>query len=92
MFNLNDDFARYESEGTVFGSINQQNFRNLTCIAPSKEIIIKFEKLMYSLDQTIQNNENQSRTLTNIRDRLLPKLMSGEIRVKEAERMIEEVI
>jgi type I restriction enzyme S subunit len=92
MFNLNDDFARYESEGTVFGSINQQNFRNLTCIAASKEIIIKFEKLMYSLDQTIQNNENQSRTLTNIRDRLLPKLMSGEIRVKEAERMIEEVI
>ncbi|MBD2635846.1 restriction endonuclease subunit S [Limnothrix sp. FACHB-881] len=41
--------------------------------------------------KTLENNL-QSRTLADLRDRLLPKLMSGEIRVKEAEKMAEEVL
>jgi len=34
-------------------------------------------------------NDQQSRTLAQIRDALLPKLLSGEIRVKEAEKLVE---
>jgi type I restriction enzyme S subunit len=37
------------------------------------------------------NNLEQSLTLAKIRDTLLPKLMSGEIRVKEAEKILEDV-
>lgn len=46
--------------------------------------------LYFPMDETIKNNEIQSRTLASIRDALLPKLLSGEIRVKEAEKFVEE--
>jgi type I restriction enzyme S subunit len=39
----------------------------------------------------IAENEQQSYTLATLRDTLLPKLMSGEIRVKEAEKIMEKL-
>jgi len=42
--------------------------------------------------QLILVNLHQSRTLATIRDALLPKLLSGEIRVAEAVREVEEVL
>ena len=50
-------------------------------VIPSETILKKFDEIMKALDGTIQNNEQQSRTLAKIRDALLPKLMSGEIKV-----------
>jgi type I restriction enzyme S subunit len=41
--------------------------------------------------EKIQVNIFESRTVSNIRDALLPKLLSGEIRVKEAEKVVQEV-
>lgn len=38
------------------------------------------------MDETIKNNEMQSLTLASIRDALLPKLLSGEIRVEDVEK------
>ena len=80
---LREDFALYEAEGTVFGAINKTGFQTLSQLRPSDGIIEAFEHLVYPLDQSIENNENQSRTLSQIRDALLPKLLSGEIRTKE---------
>jgi type I restriction enzyme S subunit len=48
--------------------------------------------MVFPIDETIKNNETQSRTLASIRDALLPKLLSGEIRVKDAERFVESVV
>ena len=78
---LQEDFRRYEAEGTVFGSINKENFETLAQFRPPDGIIKGFESLVYPMDQSIENNENQSRTLSEIRDALLPRLLSGEIRV-----------
>ena len=78
---LQEDFHRYEAEGTVFGSINKENFETLSQFRPPDGIIEAFESLVYPMDQSIENNENQSRTLSEIRDALLPKLLSGEVRV-----------
>lgn len=50
-------------------------------------ISIKFEQVISSLHRRISLNDEQSRTLASIRDTLLPKLLSGEIRVKEAEKI-----
>jgi len=36
--------------------------------------------------------EQQTLTLTSIRDTLLPKLLSGETRIKDAEKVVEEVV
>ena len=86
---LREDFSRYEAEGTVFGSINKTDFQTLSQLRPCNKIIEAFESFIYPLDQSIENNENQSRTLAQIRDALLPKLLSGEIRVDDAAEILE---
>jgi type I restriction enzyme S subunit len=64
----------------------------LVIVSPSDLLLTNMDKIMNPLIEKIIINNLETQTLTNIRDTLLPKLMSGEIRVKEAERMIEEVI
>ena len=86
---LREDFSLYEAEGTVFGAINKTGFQTLSQLRPSDGIIEAFERLVYPLDQSIENNENQSRTLSQIRDALLPKLLSGEIRVDNVDKRLE---
>ena len=90
MQSLQEIFSRYEAEGTVFGSINKTDFQTLSQLRPSNEIIEAFERLVDPLDQSIENNENESRTLAQTRDTLLPKLLSGEIRVDAAVEILEE--
>ena len=90
MQSLQEIFSRYEAEGTVFGSINKTDFQTLPCLRPPNEIVEAFERLVFPLDQTIENNENESRTLAQTRDTLLPKLLSGEIHVDEANEILEE--
>ena len=89
MQSLKEIFSRYEAEGTVFGSINKTDFQTLSQLKPSNEIIQAFERLAYPLDQSIENNENESRTLAQTRDTLLPKLLSGEICVDDAAEILE---
>jgi len=76
-------FDVFETEGTVFGSLNKANFNGLESIIPKKEIIDLFEKTISPMDRKIFNNEEEIQTLTKTRDTLLPKLMSGQLRVKE---------
>ncbi len=55
-------------------------------------ILDQFEKKAASLYKKIAANHHQNETLAELRDTLLPKLMSGEIRVKDAERAVEEAV
>jgi len=82
MLALKEIFALFESEGTVFGAINKTDFNSLECIIVPENIITKFEEIVYPIDQMIENNEQQARSLVTIRDSLLPRLMSGEIPVQ----------
>ena len=45
MHGLNEHFARFEAEGTVFGSMNKKDFLSISCIIPPTLIINAFEKL-----------------------------------------------
>jgi len=92
MHHLGDIFVRFEAEGTVFGSINKTDFKKMVCILPVDAIVKAFEQMSFPIDQKIEVNEKQSQTLASIRDALLPKLLSGEIQVKDAEKKIGETI
>jgi type I restriction enzyme S subunit len=85
---LSSVFGQFEAEGTVFGSISKKDFHNITIIRPPSELVACFEKLAFPFDQQIQGNDSQIGTLAAIRDTLLPKLLSGEIRVPEAEKVV----
>lgn len=82
---LGPEFDQFEAEGTVFGSINKKDFHAISLIAAPWLLISAFEKLVFPVDQAIENNERQSVTLAALRDGLLPRLMRGEVRVKGIE-------
>ena len=58
---------------------------------PTPEIVALLESQVAPLDERIRKNVSESRTLAQTRDLLLPKLMSGEIRLAEAEKGLEAV-
>jgi type I restriction enzyme S subunit len=80
---LKDAFNKFEGEGTVFGSIGKDSFANIETIIPDSETVKEFEAVAEPIDRKIYNNNSQIQTLSKLRDALLPKLMKGEIRVKQ---------
>jgi type I restriction enzyme S subunit len=90
MWSIKSALARFEAEGTVFGSIGKKDFHAITCVKPPRDLVLAYEACVSSLDSRIEVNERQSRTLAALRDTLLPKLISGALRVKDAERFLRE--
>jgi type I restriction enzyme S subunit len=92
MHSLKAVFLRFEAEGTVFGSISKTDFHAIPCIAPPPRLVSSFETILAPVDDRIAVAEAQSRTLASLRDTLLPRLISGEMRVGNPERFIAEVV
>ncbi len=90
MHTLSDRFVRFEAEGTVFGAINKKQFEELRWLSPGENLVSDFEKIAYAFDEQIERNTNESTTLKTLRNMLLPKLISGELRVPDAEKFVEE--
>jgi type I restriction enzyme S subunit len=78
MRSLMDDIKQFEDSGTVFGSIGKDDFKKIESIIPPSGLIEKFQERVKDIDDKIFSNTVQIRTLTQLRDTLLPKLMSGE--------------
>jgi len=92
MHHLRGHFHKYEAQGTVFGCINKTDFERLPFVVPSPEVLAAFDRVASPLDDQIEIGEQQSGTLAGLRDTLLPKLISGELMVAEAERIIGRCI
>jgi len=82
MMSLMNEIKQFNNSGTVFGSINKTDFQEMEIAIPPREIVLKFQREVKPLDDKIIKNTFQIKTLENMRDTLLPKLMSGEVRVK----------
>ena len=67
--------------GAIFASISKDELYNLVFFIPSDEIVKRYDAIANKIDNNIQYVDSQIRLLTEARDRLLPKLMSGEIAV-----------
>jgi type I restriction enzyme S subunit len=72
----------FNDTGTVFGSISKTDFESIEITVPPKSLILQFELMTSPIDNKIIHNCHQIRTLEKLRDTLLPKLMSGEVRVE----------
>ena len=69
------------ANGSTFQEINKANFRRIKIIVPPESSLRQFDCILSGLWNAIVTNETQNRKLSQIRDSLLPKLMSGKIRV-----------
>ena len=88
MCGLADVFARFEGEGTVFGSISKKDFHAIPCVAAPEEAVKGFERVCAPIDRRLAISERESRTLAALRDTLLPKLISGELRIEDPGQFI----
>lgn len=70
------------SNGSTFMEISKSAFKTLQLLIPPKQILDDFQILVKPLFEKIKSNQTQIRTLTQTRDTLLPKLMSGEMSVQ----------
>ena len=65
-------------------------FLSYPLIVPPPEIEAVFDKTIDAIELKIDTNQQMTTQLAAIRDALLPKLLSGELRVAEAERLMED--
>jgi type I restriction enzyme S subunit len=72
-------------KATTMGHIQRHHLSEAKVLVPGPDELRKMDESMAPLPKRITSNNLESRTLASLRDALLPKLMSGEVRVKGAE-------
>ena len=80
------------ANGSTFLEISKGNFRQLPVVVPDESAMKVFDSLARPLYNRIASNERQSHSLVALRDTLLPKLISGEMRVNTRDEESEAVI
>jgi type I restriction enzyme S subunit len=86
----NMETVHQKANGSTFQEISKANFRPIEVTIATPEILRAFDETSRPLFDRIISNEKESQTLAATRDLLLPKLMSGEVRVKDAEKSVGE--
>lgn len=85
-----DEFVDYlaaRADGSAYPAVRPDDFASAEVLIPPEPILARFEECVGPMRERIAHNERESRTLAAIRDALLPKLMSGAVRVGEAARV-----
>jgi type I restriction enzyme, S subunit len=88
----NIDRLAHLADGGAYPAVRPELVSATGLILPSKNVFSAFSAATSALIDRAEANKRENVTLAGTRDLLLPKLMSGEIRVKEAERIVEEVV
>lgn len=75
-------YLKQSAYGSVFDTITRSTFEEIKFNCPTDNYIVNFENMISPFFQKMFSNCRQIRTLEKLRDTLLPKLMSGEVRVR----------
>ena len=77
------------ANGSTFLEISKANFRPIPVVTPLAAVMRKFEQVVRPLYERIVECARESRARAALRDALLPKLISGELRVGDAQCLVE---
>jgi type I restriction enzyme, S subunit len=81
-----------KTTGSVFPNLSSEDIKSFAVVIPPLPIVELYCELVAPLDQRIWNNVSESRTLSLLRDSLLPRLISGQLRVEHAQQSANEVL
>ena len=81
---------RANAHGSVFDTITRKTFDQFSVLSATSEALKKFGDMTAPIFERMKTADLESKTLSELRDTLLPKLISGEIRVPDAEKFLEE--
>lgn len=79
----NMDLIIERANGSTFLEISKTNFKQINCHIPSKVILNEYVNQVELLFEQLKINLRENQELTNLRDTLLPKLISGELEVSD---------
>jgi type I restriction enzyme, S subunit len=86
---LNMDAIKGRANGSTFMEISKKAFRPIPALLPSAEVVKKFDDFASAVFSRVTTNEKQARALAELRDTLLPRLISGKLRLPEAQAEVE---
>ena len=86
----NLDEIKNRASGTTFAEISKAAFRPIPAIEPSDYVMQNFHEFMAAIYERVLISSKEMDTLAELRDTLLPKLISGELRIPDAEKFLEE--
>lgn len=78
-----------DGHGGAYPAVRPAEVSDTPVVVPSDEVVDAFAKAVSPLRARIEFNKTKNETLAQTRDLLLPRLMSGELRVAEAEKIVE---
>ena len=80
----NMESIKARANGSTFMEISKKAFRPIPALIPPPEIVNAFAEAAGALFDRLVENEKQAQTLSTLRDTLLPRLISGQLRLPEA--------
>lgn len=86
------DEMRSLANGSTFLELSRKNFKAMRVRLAEPDVIARFSAQVDPLHKRAAKCVEESHTLAELRDTLLPKLMSGELRVRDAEKAVEEAL
>ncbi|CAM8818733.1 restriction endonuclease subunit S [Burkholderia pseudomallei] len=88
----NMDAIKQKANGSTFMEISKTAFRPIPIVLPSSEVAACFADLVAKIFERISEGERQRIHLEEIRNTLLPRLISGKLRLPEAEAQLNEAL
>jgi type I restriction enzyme, S subunit len=92
LFHATSGKHHWSLRGSAQPFVSQGDARNIKILCPSNNLAKVFGNYVRPFYKKTVENNDESNTLTSLRDTLLPKLISGEIRVPDAEKLVEEAV
>lgn len=86
------DWLSHLADGAAYPAIRPDVVGNQLVVVPPTSLLSIFDKNAYDFLSSTGNIESTNATLSALRDKLLPKLLSGQIRIPEAEQQLAEVM
>ena len=86
------DFYERSKTGTTVIHLGKGDIDAIRIVQPPLHVLKAFAAITNPIDARIVSASAESRTLAALRDTLLPKLISGELRIKDAEHLVSEVV
>ena len=87
----NMELIKDRANGSTFLEISKKNFSLTPILVPSADVVRSFNKSTAPFLSRIISCLKNSQELTKLHDTLLPKLLSGKVRIPEAEKMVKEL-
>ncbi len=85
------DYATLSSTSSIADAVNSKTVKAIPILVPSTDVVAAFQSMVGLIFERIKTVQQQAQTLATLRDTLLPRLISGQLRPPEAEAMLAEV-